>query len=82
MVNITGWCQHHNWVFWLVPTPLAALCALLQVHDDLGIAESLETLGLIWHSREPSTAAQLLGAGPGWTKHNGPCNGAGASRRA
>ena len=49
-------------------------CALLQVHDDLGIAESLETLGLIWHSREPSTAAQLLGAGPGWTKHNGPCD--------
>ena len=32
------------------------------VHDSLGIAESLETLGLVWHSRQPATSAKLLGA--------------------
>jgi hypothetical protein len=32
------------------------------VHDSLGIAESLETSGLVWHSRQPATSAKLLGA--------------------
>ena len=33
-----------------------------HVEDQLGVAESLETLGLVWHARSPGDAAKLLGA--------------------
>ena len=44
------------------PHLVTAIPLFVQVHDNLGIAESLETLGLIWHARSPGPAAQLLGA--------------------
>ena len=35
------------------PHLVTAIPLFVQVHDNLGIAESLETLGLIWHARSP-----------------------------
>ena len=39
-----------------------AIPGFVQVEDQLGVAESLETLGLVWHARSPGDAAKLLGA--------------------